>query len=153
MIKSIYIYLTGQKGNDVDLKWFKRFFPLKRKQWCSLDLVNLKTVAVSGNWVYVSDKLEPGETGREVRVTGDELPVFSNSFCVRGAPFWSLLEINLSREEWWLPSPRDCFPFLAMNMAAVPLHARSGPGLRDGASKAGGPRCERPFVSRFCPCG
>lgn len=52
------------------------------------------------------------------------------------------------------PSPRDCFPFLAMNMAAVPLtlgvvQACGTVPLRP----VGLPRCERPFVSRFCPCG
>lgn len=90
MIKSIYIYLTGQKG-DVDLKWFKEVFSFEKTVILSLDLVNLKTVAVSGNWVYVSDKLEPGETDVQSRVTGDELPVFSRTaFCVRGlfGPCW-----------------------------------------------------------------
>ena len=56
-----------------------------------------------------------------VQTTGDELPVFFLSFCVGGggkcreapspkssvqiAPFWSLLELKLSREEWLAPRP------------------------------------------------
>lgn len=76
--------------------------------------------AVSGSWVYASDKLEPGETDVQSRVAGGELPVFfltafvsgvwgkrreapSSKSSVQIAPFWSLLEIKLSREEWLAP--------------------------------------------------